>query len=192
MLRARLAIALVAVAHVAARPAPRAKPLALKPITGRAAAKLQPERRASSETALQVSGGTIAKAVSEWFSVPWHRTIVEKWRTAGVRMEDERDESIVRNLEGMSIVVTGSLVEYSRDGAKEAILARGGKAAGSVSKKTAFVVVGESPGSKHDKALELGVPVLDEEGFTLLLTEGPDAVRPPDKTEDAETENPED
>ena len=137
-------------------------------------------------------GGTIAKAVSEWFSVPWHRTIVEKWRTAGVRMEDERDESIVRNLEGMSIVVTGSLVEYSRDGAKEAILARGGKAAGSVSKKTAFVVVGESPGSKHDKALELGVPVLDEEGFTLLLTEGPDAVRPPDKTEDAETENPED
>lgn len=123
-------------------------------------------------------GGTIAKAVSEWFTVPWHRAIVEKWRAAGVRMEDERDESIVRNLEGMSIVVTGSLIDYSRDQAKEAILARGGKAASSVSKKTAFVVVGESPGSKHDKAVELGVPVLDENGFTLLLTEGPDAVRP--------------
>ncbi|MDJ0392001.1 NAD-dependent DNA ligase LigA [Rhodococcus sp. G-MC3] len=122
-------------------------------------------------------GATIAKAVSEWFRVPWHRTIVEKWRAAGVRMEDERDESIVRNLDGMSIVVTGSLETYSRDQAKEAILARGGKAAGSVSKKTAFVVVGESPGTKHDKAVELGVPVLDEAGFTLLLTEGPDAVR---------------
>lgn len=93
-------------------------------------------------------------------------------------MEDERDESIDRNLEGMSIVVTGSLENYSRDQAKEAILVRGGKAAGSVSKKTAFVVVGESPGSKHDKAVELGVQVLDEDGFTLLLTEGPDAVRP--------------
>ncbi len=128
-------------------------------------------------------GGTIAKAVSEWFQVPWHRTIVEKWRAAGVRMEDERDESIVRNLEGMSIVVTGSLENYSRDQAKESILARGGKAAASVSKKTAFVVVGEAPGSKHDKAIELGVPVLDEDGFTLLLTEGPDAVRPPSPTE---------
>lgn len=133
-------------------------------------------------------GGTIAKAVSEWFSVSWHRTIVEKWRAAGVRIEDERDESIVRNLEGMSIVVTGSLVGYSRDGAKEAILARGGKAAGSVSKKTAFVVVGESPGSKHDKAIELGVPVLDEDGFTLLLTEGPDAVRQPDTTDNSPDE----
>lgn len=123
-------------------------------------------------------GGTIATAVAEWFGVDWHRTIVEKWRAAGVRMEDERDESIVRNLEGLSIVVTGSLENYSRDQAKEAILARGGKAAASVSKKTAFVVVGESPGTKHDKAVELGVQVLDEEGFTLLLTEGPDAVRP--------------
>ncbi|MET4048493.1 DNA ligase (NAD+) [Rhodococcus sp. UYP5] len=123
-------------------------------------------------------GNTIATAVSEWFSVPWHREIVDKWRAAGVRMEDERDSSIVRNLEGLSIVVTGSLEKYSRDEAKEAILVRGGKAAGSVSKKTAFVVVGEAPGTKHDKAVELGVPVLDEAGFTTLLTEGPDAVRP--------------
>ena len=76
------------------------------------------------------------------------------------------------------IVVTGSLENYSRDQAKEAILIRGGKAASSVSKKTACVVVGESPGTKHDKAVELGVPVLDESGFTLLLTEGPDAVKP--------------
>lgn len=136
--------------------------------------------RASMEelSAVDGVGGTIAAAVSEWFGVEWHRTIVDKWRAAGVRMEDERDATIVRNLEGLSIVVTGSLASYSRDEAKEAILLRGGKAAGSVSKKTAFVVVGESPGSKHDKAIELGVPVLDEAGFTLLLTEGPEAVRP--------------
>ncbi|MFZ2177114.1 MAG: NAD-dependent DNA ligase LigA [Rhodococcus sp. (in: high G+C Gram-positive bacteria)] len=121
-------------------------------------------------------GGTIAAAVAEWFAAEWHLRIVEKWAAAGVRMEDQRDESIPRNLEGLSIVVTGSLETFSRDEAKEAILARGGKAAGSVSKKTAFVVVGESPGSKHDKAIELGVPVLDEAGFRRLLDGGPDAV----------------
>ncbi|MGW5384532.1 NAD-dependent DNA ligase LigA [Nocardia sp. NPDC003963] len=123
-------------------------------------------------------GPTIATAVREWFAVDWHRTIVEKWRAAGVRMEDERDESIPRTLEGLSIVVTGSLEAFSRDGAKEAILLRGGKAAGSVSKKTAFVVIGEAPGSKAAKAEELGVPILDEEGFRVLLESGPDAVRP--------------
>ena len=121
----------------------------------------------------------LAALVREWFDGEgndWHRAIVDKWRAAGVRMEDERDESIERNLEGMSIVVTGSLETYSRDQAKELILARGGKAASSVSKKTAYVVVGESPGSKHDKALELGVPVLDEDGFRKLLEGGPEAV----------------
>jgi DNA ligase (NAD+) len=122
-------------------------------------------------------GPTIAAAVVEWFTVDWHRAIVDKWRAAGVRMEDERDESIERNLEGLSIVVTGSLQTFSRDGAKEAILVRGGKAAGSVSKKTAFVVIGEAPGSKAAKAEELGVQILDEDGFRRLLAGGPDAVR---------------
>jgi DNA ligase (NAD+) len=121
-------------------------------------------------------GPTIATAVAEWFAIDWHRAIVDKWRAAGVRMEDERDESIPRTLEGLSIVVTGSLEGFSRDGAKEAILLRGGKAAGSVSKKTAFVVIGESPGSKAAKAEELGVPILDENGFRVLLESGPDAV----------------
>nr|WP_253783518.1 NAD-dependent DNA ligase LigA [Nocardia amikacinitolerans] len=123
-------------------------------------------------------GPTIAAAAAEWFTVDWHRAIVDKWRAAGVRMEDERDESIERTLEGLSIVVTGSLQGFSRDGAKEAILMRGGKAAGSVSKKTAFVVIGESPGSKAAKAEELGVPILDEDGFRLLLAGGPEAVTP--------------
>lgn len=119
-------------------------------------------------------GPTIAAAVIDWFTVDWHRAIVDKWRAAGVRMQDERDESVVRTLEGLSIVVTGSLPGFSRDEAKEAILARGGKAAGSVSKKTAYVVAGDAPGSKYDKAIELGVPLLDEDGFRRLLENGPD------------------
>ncbi|WP_197415692.1 NAD-dependent DNA ligase LigA [Mycobacterium sp. IS-1742] len=124
--------------------------------------------------AVEGVGPTIAAAAKEWFGVDWHRAIVEKWRAAGVRMADERDASIARTLEGLSIVVTGSLAGFSRDGAKEAIIARGGKAAGSVSKKTAYVVAGDSPGSKYDKAVELGVPVLDEDGFRRLLENGPE------------------
>ncbi|MGW4635716.1 NAD-dependent DNA ligase LigA [Nocardia sp. NPDC004415] len=123
-------------------------------------------------------GPTIAAAVVEWFSVDWHQAIVGKWRAAGVRMEDERDETIERTLEGLSIVVTGSLQGFTRDGAKEAILVRGGKAAGSVSKKTAFVVIGDAPGSKAAKAEELGVPILDEDGFRRLLDGGPESVAP--------------
>ncbi|AFM16619.1 DNA ligase, NAD-dependent [Mycolicibacterium chubuense NBB4] len=121
-------------------------------------------------------GPTIAAAITDWFTVDWHRAIVDKWRAAGVRMADERDTSVERTLEGLSIVVTGSLTGFSRDDAKEAIIARGGKAASSVSKKTAYLVAGDAPGSKYDKAVELGVPVLDEDGFRRLLDGGPDAV----------------
>ena len=134
---------------------------------------------AASEEELSVVEGvgpTIASAVVEWFGVDWHRAIIDKWRAAGVRMADERDTSIERTLDGLSIVVTGSLAGFSRDDAKEAIVARGGKAVSSVSKKTAYVVAGDSPGSKYDKAVELGVPILDEAGFRRLLESGPDAV----------------
>nr|WP_253779612.1 NAD-dependent DNA ligase LigA [Goodfellowiella coeruleoviolacea] len=120
-------------------------------------------------------GPTIAASVREWFEVDWHREIVEKWRRAGVRLAEERDVSIPRFLAGMSVVVTGTLHGFSREEAKEAIMARGGKAAGSVSKKTAFVVVGDAPGSKYDKAVQLKVPVLDEDGFRVLLDQGPEA-----------------
>lgn len=123
--------------------------------------------------AVEGVGPTIAAAVAEWFTVDWHREIVDKWRAAGVRMADERDENVPRTLAGLTVVVTGSLAGFSRDEAKEAIVARGGKAAGSVSKKTSFVVAGDSPGSKYDKAIELGVPILDEDGFRKLLAEGP-------------------
>ncbi|HKP41912.1 NAD-dependent DNA ligase LigA [Mycobacterium sp.] len=126
--------------------------------------------------AVEGVGPTIAAAVKEWFAVDWHNAIVDKWRAAGVRMEDERDASIPRTLDGLSIVVTGSLTGFSRDDAKEAIVARGGKAASSVSKKTAYLVAGDAPGSKYDKAVELGVPILDEDGFRRLLENGPDGV----------------
>ena len=131
------------------------------------------ERLAESEGV----GPTIAASTRRWFDDPdeggWHNAIVDQWATAGVTMEDERDESTPRTLEGKTVVVTGSLVDFSRDGAKEAIVTRGGKASSSVSKKTDYVVVGESPGSKAEKAEQLGVPVLDEAGFKKLLDAGP-------------------
>jgi len=134
------------------------------------------EIRGASEERLAAAEGvgpTIAESVIEWFSVDWHRAIVDKWEAAGVSMADERDESTPRTLEGLTVVVTGSLVDFSRDSAKEAILSRGGKAAGSVSKKTDYVVAGDNAGSKAEKAEQLGVPVLDEAGFKSLLESGP-------------------
>ncbi len=132
--------------------------------------------RAATEAELAAAEGvgpTIAEAVIEWFKVGWHVEIVEKWDAAAVRMADERDTSMPRTLEGLTLVVTGSLDDFSRDSAKEAILTRGGKASSSVSKKTDYVVVGENAGSKADKAEQLGVPVLDEAGFKALLDDGP-------------------
>jgi DNA ligase (NAD+) len=123
-------------------------------------------------------GMTIAIAVRDWFEVDWHREVLSKWRAAGVRMSEEQDgSSVARTLEGLSVVVTGSLAGWSRDEAKEAITARGGKATGSVSKKTDFVVAGEAAGSKLDRANQLGVPVLDEDGFAVLLDDGPESAR---------------
>jgi DNA ligase (NAD+) len=153
------------------------------PIAARALAQefgsLHRIKEASEEELAQAGGvgPTIVTAVREWFDTPWRSEIVAKWERAGVRMEEERDASIERNLEGMSIVVTGSLQTYSRDEAKDAILARGGKASGAVSKKTAFVVVGDASGSKYDKAVQLKVPVLDEDGFRVLLEQGPEQAR---------------
>jgi DNA ligase (NAD+) len=127
-------------------------------------------------------GPVIAQAVKEWFAVDWHDGIVRRWAAAGVRMADERDESVPRTLEGLTVVVTGSLETFSRDQAKEAILSRGGKASGSVSKKTDFVVVGDNPGSKAENAAKLGLRILDEAGFRALLDGGPAAVpRAPDE-----------
>lgn len=117
-------------------------------------------------------GSIIAHSLKAWFEVDWHRNIVERWAAAGVRMEDEATEEIPQTLAGKTVVVTGSLTGFTRDSAKAAILERGGKASGSVSKKTDVVVVGENAGSKETKARDLGLPILDEDGFVRLLETG--------------------
>ncbi|MEV6986283.1 NAD-dependent DNA ligase LigA [Sphaerisporangium sp. NPDC051017] len=124
-------------------------------------------------------GPTIAASIREWYAEDWHREIVERWRAAGVRMEDEPPTGVgPQVLAGLTLVVTGTLEGFTRDEAGEAIQGRGGKVTGSVSKKTSFLVAGENAGSKYDKALKLNVPILDEEGFRTLLDHGPDAVVP--------------
>ena len=137
-------------------------------------------------------GQIIAEAVVEWFETDWHREIVDGWAASGVRMADEVAEGFVKTLEGLTVVVTGGLDGFTRDGAKEAIITRGGKASGSVSKKTDFVVVGENAGSKETKARDLGLRILDEAGFVALLEGGPDAVALPEEAgddgDDAESE----
>ena len=124
-------------------------------------------------------GPTIAASLREWFLVDWHRAIIAKWRDAGVRLEDpdwDPNRAAARLLAGVSVVITGTLDGMSRDEAGEAVRQAGGKVTSSVSKKTSFVVAGESAGSKYDKAVELGVPILDEAAFHVLLAQGPDAV----------------
>ena len=122
-------------------------------------------------------GPTIARSVRDWFDVDWHREVVEKWRAAGVRMADVGEDAPPGPLTGVTVVVTGSLRDYSRDQAIAAVQERGGKVTGSVSKKTGFVVVGADPGSKYDKAVQAKAPILDDDGFRVLLEEGPEPAR---------------
>ncbi|MGO8958058.1 MAG: NAD-dependent DNA ligase LigA [Streptosporangiaceae bacterium] len=135
-------------------------------------------------------GPTIARSLREWFEVDWHAAIVVKWRAAGVDLATPGFVPAARGaadggagpagaaagpLAGVAVVLTGTLEGYSRDEAAEAVQAQGGKVSGSVSKKTSFVIAGQNPGSKLDKAESLGVPVLDENGLGVLLSDGPDA-----------------
>ncbi|WP_214323409.1 NAD-dependent DNA ligase LigA [Nonomuraea sediminis] len=127
-------------------------------------------------SAVEGIGPQVATTIHEWFQVDWHREIIARWRSAGVRMEDEpAPEKGPQILEGHTFVVTGTLDGFTRDSAAEAITTRGGKVASSVSKKTSFVIAGENAGSKYDKAITLGVPILDVTGFHTLLNEGPEA-----------------
>ncbi len=130
---------------------------------------------ASEETmaAIDGVGPTIARSVAQYFATDESRTLIEKFRAAGVNLEGTPAEDGPRTLEGMTIVVTGTLDGFSRDGAAQAIKSRGGKNPGSVSKKTTALVAGAEPGaSKLTKATDLGVPVLDEAGFVALLETG--------------------
>jgi DNA ligase (NAD+) len=118
-------------------------------------------------------GHIIAESVVEWFAVDWHRDVVEKWAAAGVRMTEERIEAGVGPLTGLTIVITGSIEGFTRDGATEAAQAAGAKVAGSVSKKTDYLVLGENAGSKAAKAESLGVPVVPGERFAAFVASGP-------------------
>ena len=117
-------------------------------------------------------GQVMAEAIVEWFSIDWHKQIIKKWEKAGVDLVDAPKEKIKQTLAGLTLVVTGSLVDFTRDGAAEAITSRGGKASSSVSSKTDFLVAGDAAGSKLDKAQELGITILDEAGFKKLLEKG--------------------
>ena len=117
-------------------------------------------------------GEVIAEAIVEWFSIDWHKQIIKKWEKAGVALVDAPKEKLRQSLKGLTIVVTGSLVDFSRDSATEAIISRGGKASSSISAKTDYLVAGDAAGSKLTKASELGVTILDEAGFKVLLEKG--------------------
>ncbi|WP_424465912.1 NAD-dependent DNA ligase LigA [Pseudoclavibacter helvolus] len=158
------------------------------PVAARALAdwfgSLEAIEAAPAEELAQVEGvgPTIADAIVEWLAEDWHREIIAAWRAAGVRFATPDHPgpgartSTEGPLSGLSVVATGTLEGFTRDGAKEAIIAAGGKAAGSVSKKTDFVAAGPGAGSKLTKAEELGIPILDADGFRLLLEGGPSAV----------------
>jgi DNA ligase (NAD+) len=120
-------------------------------------------------------GPVIAESLVEWFGVEWHREIVRKWTEAGVRMAEDAQDDGPRPLDGVTVVITGSLDGISRDQATETLQNLGAKVSGSVSKKTTFLVAGDAPGSKYDKAVALGVKRLDSAGLQVLIDQGVDA-----------------
>lgn len=158
------------------------------PVAARALAdhfgSLEAIRAASRDELAQVEGvgGIIADSLLDWFEVDWHREIVERWAAAGVQFATPghpgpgRADEAGGVLAGLTVVATGSLDGFTREGAQEAIIAAGGKAASSVSKKTDFVAAGPGAGSKLAKAEELGIRILDAAQFAILVTEGPDAL----------------
>lgn len=116
-------------------------------------------------------GEVVAKTIKEWILIDWHQEIITAWKKAGVNFTQQPATTENGSFEGLSIVVTGTLENFTRDQAEEAIISRGGKAASSVSKNTAFVVAGANAGSKLSKAESLGVPVIDEEEFRKKLAD---------------------
>ncbi len=134
---------------------------------------------ASEEVLAQTPGVglIIAQSIIEWFAIDWHQEIIRKWQKAGVAMKEVAKVSTSpQTLAGLTLVVTGSLIDFTRDGVSEVIAEHGGKSSSSVSKKTDYVVVGNSPGSKLAKAEELGLRVLNESEFKKLLAGGADSL----------------
>jgi DNA ligase (NAD+) len=145
-----------------------------------AIAAAEADRLASTEGV----GPTIAAAIVEWFADDRHREILERIRSGGAQLVDEGTTTGPGLLDGVTVVITGALSGFTRDAAAAAVQERGGKVSGSVSKKTGYVVAGDLPGSKYDKAVQLGVTVLDEVGFVTLLAQGPDGSQDPSKAAD--------
>src|SRR5699024_8719152 len=133
-------------------------------------------------------GLVIAESFKDWFEIDWHRTIVDKWAAAGVTMAIDASDKPEQTLEGLTIVVTGTLENFARDSAKEAIISRGGKGSGSVSKNTDFVAAADNAGSKETKVRDLGVTILNEAGFETLLATGSGPAESEADAEDAATE----
>ena len=165
------------------------------PVAARALAQwfgsLDAIRRASRDELAGVEGvgGIIADSLIAWFGVEWHRDIVDRWAASGAQLATPGHpgpgaaDTAGGVLDGVTVVATGSLEGYTREGAQEAILRAGGKAASSVSKKTDFVAAGPGAGSKLAKAEELGLRILDAAQFHLLVTEGPGALESAEEPE---------
>lgn len=129
--------------------------------------------QATIEDLMQIEGvgPNIAQSTVDWFSRPANRTVLDKLKRAGIWPQVQKTiESRGSRMEGLTVVITGTLPNYSREQARGLIESQGGKVTDSVSKKTSYLVVGESPGSKLEKAQQLGVPILDEAGLEKLLT----------------------
>jgi DNA ligase (NAD+) len=119
--------------------------------------------------AVEGIGEVLAQNIQAWFADPYHRSVLDKLKAAGVRMDSEAREIVGDQLAGKTFVLTGTLPTLSREGAEALIMAHGGKISSSVSKKTSYVLMGESPGSKADKARQLGVPIISEDDLRALL-----------------------
>ena len=118
---------------------------------------------------VQEVGPKVAESITEFFSEPANRNLIKKLNKAGVRPTAEKREVKSQKLAGKSFVFTGGLANRTREEAGELVVQNGGKVSGSVSKKTDYVVVGAEPGSKYDKAKELGVTILTETEFEKLV-----------------------
>jgi DNA ligase (NAD+) len=170
------------------------------PVAARALANyfgsLDAIRSASVEelAAVEGVGGIIAEAVQDWFEVDWHRDIIAAWEAAGVQFATPGHPGpgaagdVSGPLAGLTVVATGSLEGFTREGAQEAIIAAGGKSASSVSKKTDYVAAGPGAGSKLGKAEALGLRIIDADQFRALLEGGPDAIAEPANTEETPSE----
>ncbi|MBE2268157.1 MAG: NAD-dependent DNA ligase LigA, partial [Anaerolinea sp.] len=128
--------------------------------------------------AVEGIGDVLAQGIAGWFAEPYHQTVLDKLIAAGVNMRAAERAAAGDQLTGLTFVLTGTLPTLSREQAEELIMAHGGKISGSVSKKTSYVLMGDSPGSKAEKAAKLGVPIISEADLYRMLSTADDAVNP--------------